>query len=56
MRMKHLVRPAVVAELEDAHMAVGAGAGKYAAAFVRGPADHVYTGGVEGEIEDFGPC
>lgn len=53
--VEDLVCPAVVAELEDANVAVGRGAGQEAAALVRRPGDHVDGGCVEGEIEDLGP-
>lgn len=55
MGVEDLVGPAVIAELEDANVAVGRGAGKETAALVRGPGDHVDGGCVEGEIEDLGP-
>ena len=56
MGMEGLVGPVVVAELQNAHMAVGGSTGKEAPALMRSPRYHVDRSGVEGEIEDLGPC
>lgn len=50
-----LVSPVVVAELENADMAIGGSTGKKASALMRSPRDHVHGGSVQGEIEDLGP-
>lgn len=55
MRVEDLVGPAVIAELEHAHVAVRRGASEETPTLVRRPGDHVDGGCVEGEIEDLGP-
>jgi len=52
MRVKHLMRPIALLELQHADLAVGAGAREQAAGFVGGPGDDVDGGGVQGEGGD----
>lgn len=56
MGMEGLVGPVVVTELEHTDMAIGGGASKETTALMRGPRYHVDGSGVEGEVEDLGPC
>lgn len=56
MGVEGLVGPIVVAELENAGMAIGGRTGEEASAFMGSPRDHVDGGSVEREVEHFGPC
>lgn len=55
MRRKDFLVPAIILEFEDGDGTVGGSAREDAAAFVRGPGDDVYAGGVQGEVEDACP-
>lgn len=55
MRVEELVRPAVIAELEHADIAVRRGAGEQTAALVRRPRHHIDGRGVQGKVKDLAP-
>lgn len=56
MRLEDLMIHAVILELQHTHIPVAARAGQETARLVGGPGDDVHAGGVQGEIEDLGPC
>lgn len=53
--MENLMCPAIIAELKNANLSVGGGAGEKATELMGCPAYHIYGSSVEGEVEHAAP-